>query len=110
MDNRETIAATRKTLRGFMPVLRWQGAHINRINVRRITHDQIELPGRQSGEQIRTHHLSPLRKTVTFDVAPRQSNGRWIDIGQRQMTFGKGECAGNPDAARTAAQIQNARR
>ncbi|CSG40092.1 Uncharacterised protein [Shigella sonnei] len=88
-----------------MTVFVWQVGHIFRVDIRRVSDNQIVLHFRQITEQIGTNRNDVVDQTVFFDVlfGNRQRVGR--DIYRVDFRFREGISTGNGDAAATGTHI-----
>ena len=89
----------------LVTVLIWQVGHIFRIDVRRVSDDQVVLYFRQITEQIGANRDDIVDQTVFFDVlfGNRQRVGR--DIHRVDFCIREGISTGNGDAAATSTHI-----
>ena len=89
----------------LVAVFIWQVGHIFRIDIRRVSDNQIVLHFRQVAEQIGTNRNDVVDQTVFFDVlfGNRQRVGR--DIYRVDFRFREGISTGNGDAATTGTHI-----
>ncbi|GCP91241.1 hypothetical protein BvCmsHHP019_01506 [Escherichia coli] len=89
----------------LVTVFVWQVGHIFRVDIRRVSDNQIVLHFRQITEQIGTNRNDVVDQTVFFDVlfGNRQRVGR--DIYRVDFRFREGISTGNGDAAATGTHI-----
>ena len=80
------------------------------IDVGRIGQDQVETLLRQPVEAIALNGVDPIFQAMMLDIAVGHFQGLERQVGQDHFGFEELVGAGDPDAARPRAQVQNPRR
>jgi len=80
------------------------------IDVGRIGQDQVETLLRQPVEAIALNGVDPIFQAMMLDIAVGHFQGFERQVGQDHFGFEELVGAGDPDAARPRAQVQNPRR
>ena len=89
----------------LVAVFIWQVGHIFRIDVRRVSDDQVVLYFRQITEQIGTNRDDVVDQAVFFDVLFGNRQRVWRDIHRVDFRFREGISASNSDAAAPGTHI-----